>query len=65
MSKSSKRNDRALDRRFSDGDNRGYHDDLIQHRKEKRINAALKTKDFRGLLEDPDEYEDDDADLQF
>lgn len=59
MSKSSKR-DRTLDSRFSDGDNRGYHDDLIKHRKEKRLSAALKTKDLRGLMDPEDDYDEDD-----
>jgi hypothetical protein len=48
--------------RFNDdpeGYENGYHDRLIEHRKDKRIRNALRSKDIRSLLEiDEDRYYD-------
>jgi hypothetical protein len=35
----------------------GYHDKLLQHRRDKRIRNALRSNDIRSLIEiDEDEY---------
>ena len=37
----------------------GYHDRLIEHRKDKRIRNALRSRDIKSLVElDEDEYYD-------
>ena len=66
MSKS--KPDYSRERKFFDGDRHPHSDDLRNHRREKHLKTALKTKNIDELIHIDDDFDEDeelvyDADL--
>jgi len=51
---------RFRDMDFDDDNKSNYHQELSERRKDKRIKNALRSKNVKDLLEDYDDYDDED-----